>query len=304
MSFSGPKVAVQPPRRLSSPSSPGRIETKRGAERLRPKRCTLVALIWSLLAIFTASCGGSNVADSTADVAADQPVEYGASLQEWEEAVEANDDQVVSSDEEGSGVVQSNSSQPAAPESAAEAPVAALNDAATNEAVASTIGMPFTLENVVYQQIMWDGLIPLDFRADAIMEKYQEQLAATTDGSPEAATLFSKMQDEFNNAPVNGEIDETLIRLPGFIAPLEYSGELITEFLLVPYFGACIHTPPPPANQTVLVKTAEGQGIKTEDSYNPIWVMGKVTAEATTTELAAAGYYIQEAIIEPYTNQE
>ena len=160
------------------------------------------------------------------------------------------------------------------------------------------------MNNIVYQQIMWDGLIPADFRPDAIMEKYQDQLAELEDGSPEANALYTKMREEFDNAPVNEVLDETLVRVPGFIAPLEYSDDLITEFLLVPYFGACIHTPPPPANQTVLVQVAEGQGIKPEDSYNPIWVMGKLTTEETTTELAAAGYYIQEAIFEPYTDAQ
>lgn len=206
------------------------------------------------------------------------PVAYGASLREWEEATQADGE-----------------TQPASP----LAPVSPL----ASPAQAAEIGTPFTFDDVVYREIMWDGLIPADFTAEAIMAKYADQLAEIEDGSPEASELYSKMQAEFSTAPVNERLDETLVRIPGFIAPLNYADELITEFLLVPYFGACIHVPPPPANQTVLVKAAEGQGIQAEDSYYPIWVMGRLTVEGTTTELATAGYSIQDAIFAPYTNQ-
>jgi hypothetical protein len=133
------------------------------------------------------------------------------------------------------------------------------------------------------------------------MAKYADQLAQFEDGSPEAYDLYMKMQAEFDNAPVNETLDGVLVRLPGFIAPLEYADDLITEFLLVPYFGACIHVPPPPANQTVLVKLAEGQGITFEDTWNPFWVMGELTAEGTSTELAEAGYHINDAFVELYS---
>lgn len=217
------------------------------------------------------------------------PVAYGASLSEWEEAVQATGDQAVNSSNGRNGATQLIS------------PLALVSPLAlpTEEA---EIGTPFTFDDIVYREIMWDGLIPADFSAAAIMNKYADQLAVIEDGSPEASELYSKMQAEFNNAPVNELLDETLVRIPGFIAPLNYADELITEFLLVPYFGACIHVPPPPVNQTVLVKAAKGQGIKAEASYYPIWVMGKLTVEGTTTELATAGYYIQDAVFEPYNS--
>ena len=45
------------------------------------------------------------------------------------------------------------------------------------------------------------------------------------------------------------------IKIPGFAVPLEGDDgfEYIDEFLLVPYFGACIHVPPPPPNQVIHV---------------------------------------------------
>lgn len=194
----------------------------------------------------------------------EQVVEYGATLNEWEEAMETAD-----SDNEAG--------QPAAAE---------------ESATASGEGD--------YQEIMWDELVPSDYTPNAIMEKYADQLAEIEDGSAEASELFSQMQEEFNNAPVNEELDQTYIKIPGFIAPLEYSGERITEFLLVPYFGACIHVPPPPVNQTVLVKTAEGQGIDPIDAFDPVWVIGVITAEGTVTALANAGYSVENAMLEAY----
>ena len=112
---------------------------------------------------------------------------------------------------------QTESSAPAPDEAAAEAPTAGE---ATADTSAATIGTPFIVDDVVYREILWDGLIPADYTAEAIMTKYGAQLAAIADGSPEAAELYAKMQEEFDSAPVNEVVDGTLIRLPGFIAPL------------------------------------------------------------------------------------
>ena len=57
---------------------------------------------------------------------------------------------------------------------------------------------------------------------------------------------------------VNQEIDGAHVRIPGYLLPLELENDEATEFLLVPYQGACIHTPPPPPNQIVHVKLESG----------------------------------------------
>ncbi len=276
----------------------------------------------------------STATGTTVTASNEQTVEYGASLSDWEAAVKPNapvadsqaadsqdaDSQIadsqVTGEEAASETLQekewpiaSNSTsdaQNAAPATGDNTASSADSDEAPLDQGSPTSDEPseevtFTFENVTYREILWDGLIPANFTAESIMSKYEDQLAEIEDGSPEAAELYETMQAEFNNAPINDELDEALIRLPGFIAPLEYTDELITEFLLVPYFGACIHVPAPPANQTVLVKANEGQGIKTEDSFGPIWVMGKITTEETSTELASAGYFIEDAFIELYT---
>lgn len=252
-----------------------------------------ILILWCLMILLSVSCNRSEQPETGVTAATAQPVEYGASLSEWEEATQPETDTTDASSIQTDADPINESTQQAGTDATDQSAAQADTDA-TDE------GIQFILNNTVYQQIMWEGLIPAEFSPDAIMAKYEPQLAKISDGSPEAAELYIIMQEEFNNAPANEALNETYIRIPGFIAPLEYTDNLITKFLLVPYFGACIHVPPPPANQTVLVETDEGYGIKPERSYNPFWVMGKLKVEGTATDLAQAGYSIQDAIIEPY----
>ena len=82
---------------------------------------------------------------------------------------------------------------------------------------------------------------------------------------------------------VNETLNEQQVRLPGYVLPLEMNGLKITEFLLVPYVGACIHEPVPPANQIVLVKFA--QGIEVDGRFTPVWVQGKMITQIGTSKL-------------------
>ncbi len=75
---------------------------------------------------------------------------------------------------------------------------------------------------------------------------------------------------------VNPEIIGAEVRMPGYVLPLEFDGLKVTEFLLVPYAGACIHTPPPPANQMVHV-TYE-KGIEVSGLFAPVWIEGEMNA--------------------------
>lgn len=151
------------------------------------------------------------------------------------------------------------------------------------------------------REIKWEELIPAEYSPDAIMAKYGDEISQMQDGSLEANKLMDKITAELEQAPVNEAMAEQLIKMPGYIAPLNTTEEgLINEFLLVPYFGACIHVPPPPVNQTVMVSTAAGEGIKMETAYAPIWVTGEITLQGKDTDIGKAGYSIVEAQIEPY----
>lgn len=88
------------------------------------------------------------------------------------------------------------------------------------------------------------------------------------------------------------------VRLSGFIVPLDYDGTGVTAFMLVPYVGACIHVPPPPANQLVLVTTE--RPYEAEGLFAPVTVTGMFGTAATSTQLAEVGYALSADRIEAY----
>ena len=98
------------------------------------------------------------------------------------------------------------------------------------------------------------------------------------------------------------------VRIPGYFLPLELSDTKVTEFLLVPSIGACIHVPPPPPNQIVHVRTLQKKGYSSKSLYEPVWVTGVITAKAMVKDLYLAdgsagvniGYTMQAKRIEPY----
>ena len=107
-------------------------------------------------------------------------------------------------------------------------------------------------------------------------------------------------------AKVNTSLDGVLVRVPGYLLPLEFSGKEVTEFLLVPWVGACIHTPPPPPNQIVHVRPAKPVEIR--GNFDAIWVTGRITVNGTrrsiyitdgTTEIDT-GYAMRDARVERY----
>ncbi len=102
------------------------------------------------------------------------------------------------------------------------------------------------------------------------------------------------------------ELDGKEVQIPGFALPLEFSGTLMTEFLLVPYVGACIHTPPPPANQIVHVRA--DAGYESEGLFTPVWVTGRISTTPSSQSLSFVdgssdvdvGYALRASEIEPY----
>ena len=100
------------------------------------------------------------------------------------------------------------------------------------------------------------------------------------------------------DAPVIESLNGKLVKIPGFVVPLEGDNETTSEFLLVPYFGACIHVPPPPANQIVYVKFAKAVPI--DNLYDAVWVTGTLSTQGWTGDLATVGYSLQGIKIQPY----
>lgn len=157
-----------------------------------------------------------------------------------------------------------------------------------------------------YTEIDWEDLeLPGQGLAD-IIKQFQPQIEAIPEGDPAEDALLEELQAALNSAPVNPALDGKKIKIPGFISPLEVDEAqgTVKEFLLVPYFGACIHVPPPPLNQTLLVKPQPGKSIGMERMYEPVWVSGVMSTDYVHTDLAGAGYQINEAIVEIYGDDE
>jgi hypothetical protein len=101
------------------------------------------------------------------------------------------------------------------------------------------------------------------------------------------------------NWDVNESLDGQAIRMPGFIVPLELDAEgRVTEFFLVPYFGACIHVPPPPPNQMVYV--VMDRGISLDSMYSAYWISGTMATQKRDTSLGAAAYTLAGTLAEEY----
>lgn len=147
------------------------------------------------------------------------------------------------------------------------------------------------------EELNWDALIPEDWRPDKLMADYDAE--GLSDDDPRAQELMDQLKALWDEAPVVDELDGRRVRLPGFVVPLEVEPDAIAEFLLVPYYGACIHVPPPPANQTVYVVTAEGRPYRGK-LFDTVWVTGTLRVERSSSELAEAGYRLDATAVEPY----
>jgi len=138
------------------------------------------------------------------------------------------------------------------------------------------------------KDLTWSEMIPPDAPPEVPnMTPLHDlsQMSSTLESAPAA-------KQDLPNAPVVKGLDGQNIRLPGYIVPLEVSEEgRTTEFLLVPYFGACIHVPPPPSNQIVHVKSEVG--VKLDELYQPYWIEGTLQVKASSSELADAGYQME-----------
>lgn len=147
------------------------------------------------------------------------------------------------------------------------------------------------------RDLAWSEMIPPDAPPEVPNMTPLHDLSKMGDAL--AAESAPAAKQDLPNAPVVKALDGQQIRLPGYIVPLEVSEEgRTTDFLLVPYFGACIHVPPPPSNQIVHVKSEVG--VKLDELYQPYWVEGPMQVKPSTSELADAGYQMEAEKIYVY----
>lgn len=147
-----------------------------------------------------------------------------------------------------------------------------------------------------YESIQWVDLLPDDdLRAlteDPIPDSVLEGTAADEIKSAIAMSIKDPVSDyekALVSVRVKGEYNNRAIRLPGFIVPVDTDEEgKALSFFFVPFFGACIHLPPPPPNQ--IIYATYDKGISVENLEFPYWMEGVISTKQKTNEMATAAY--------------
>jgi hypothetical protein len=188
---------------------------------------------------------------------------------------------------------------PIAPGSTGAAKVAPPAKAAAGMAPAAPVTPATTPGTASPRIIGWDALVPADW--DPMKDLKGLNLSILNDADPRATAALAKLREAWDNAPVNPALVGQLVRLPGYLVPLEETKDGLKEFLLVPYFGACIHSPPPPANQIVhVLPKAAAKGLRSMDT---VWVTGVLTGTRTDSYMGMSGYRIEATQVVPYTER-
>jgi hypothetical protein len=165
--------------------------------------------------------------------------------------------------------------------------------------VGDRLAQPAPPASTAYKETSWDDLIPKDW--DPMKELRALDFGKLKDSDPRADRALQKMKELWDSAPVESSLRGAHIRIAGFMIPLERKGEQVTEFLLVPYFGACIHVPPPPANQIIHVVAANP--LKKAQSMDAVWVSGTLDIARAESPWGASGYKLKADVIAPYTEK-
>lgn len=147
------------------------------------------------------------------------------------------------------------------------------------------------------KETSWEELMPKDW--DPMKDLRQlGDAGMVQEGSVKERNLMRQMRELWDNAPTNPKMDGARVRLPGYVVPLEEVKGELKEFLLVPYFGACIHSPPPPANQ--IVHVISGTPLKGWRTMDAVWVNGTLKATRSDSAMGASAYVIQDPSVERY----
>lgn len=160
----------------------------------------------------------------------------------------------------------------------------------------------------VPRQLKWADLVPKTMPAEPLRGKtFFGGSTPVPDGGPpppplaEGTFMSVKRRQPGSDRPpaVVSELDGQSVSIGGYVVPLDFDATTVKEFLLVPFVGACIHVPPPPANQIIYVKTEKG--FEVGGQFDPVTVTGKINTTVAFTGLADAGYTITADAVEPRT---
>lgn len=162
-------------------------------------------------------------------------------------------------------------------------------------------GSVMAAEPAAPPEISWDELIPPDWNPRKEMEEIMSQ-AYGPDASPETQAVYARLRKLWDEAPINMSVMGRDVRIPGYLVPLEQGKSGVREFLLVPYFGACIHTPPPPANQIIHVRAAKP--VTGLQSMSAIWVEGRLGTQRSHSSMGVSGYTLAATKVEKFVPPE
>lgn len=158
--------------------------------------------------------------------------------------------------------------------------------------------LPDGVNDLAWNDLWADGSIALEDIEGRIGTPGASEFPDGT-SEDDISLFFLDLADMRSLQPKEGairpELDGKRVRLAGYTTPVGF-GEHDTSFLLVPELGACIHVPPPPANQIVYVEEAAGAA----EMFEPVWITGTLRAEPVATILADVGYRMEDVTAEPY----
>ena len=148
-----------------------------------------------------------------------------------------------------------------------------------------------------YTELDWEKLMPPDWNPAAAFDGLN--LDMLDDNDPRVDNAMKKLKKLWDEAPGNPAVHGKTIAISGYVASLDFTGKTeLKEFLLVPYFGACIHIPPPPANQIIHVTLLKPRkGIRSMDE---VTVYGKLDLERRESDMGRSGYSMKADAVEPY----
>ena len=151
--------------------------------------------------------------------------------------------------------------------------------------------------NAFYEKGWQDYFLPFCKENKSLL--FYRSSAFSLEGKSKLMDSFQKKIDNAGNQ-INSLMDGKVIEIAGFMVPLKTKGSSVTQFLLVPEAGQCIHVPPPPLNQTLLVEMPENP-TNIRDIYIPIIVTGKVSVGSQSFDIADSGYSLTDVTVENLT---
>ena len=155
----------------------------------------------------------------------------------------------------------------------------------------------------------WDEMMPEGYVESLLKLSDNTSFSVTDtfsfdDNTEEAKNAYEELRAIYASAPIIPELNNQRVKIAGFIVPLDFDfdTETFQNFLLVPYFGACIHTPPPPSNQIVYVTS--NTALNQEWLDYAVWASGLLSTQSKDSQKGFAGYSMQEVTLEEYREEE